>query len=174
MKRRSKAELLLVSELIKNCRRSDRELAKVIGVSQPTVTRSRVSVEREGLVDYTAVPNFGKLGFEIMVFSFYSWRPEANEKLVKNSDTLVKKLSEFLEDHKNIIFTSNGQGLGMERMMISVHKSYGSYVKLMKDVRQEWGEYLSSTNSFIISFKGDIVGRELSFRHFADFLLTEH
>ena len=33
------AELKLISELMKNSRRSDRELAKAIGVSQPTIGR---------------------------------------------------------------------------------------------------------------------------------------
>lgn len=32
-------ELSLVAELLKDSRRSDRELAKAIGVSQPTVSR---------------------------------------------------------------------------------------------------------------------------------------
>ena len=38
-------ELRLISELIKDSRRSDRELAKAIGVSQPTVSRVRVRLE---------------------------------------------------------------------------------------------------------------------------------
>jgi DNA-binding Lrp family transcriptional regulator len=32
--------LKLIAELMKNSRRSDRELAKAVGVSQPTVTRT--------------------------------------------------------------------------------------------------------------------------------------
>jgi len=72
-----KIELQLMSELLKNCRRSDRDLAKSIGTSQPTITRRRAKLEKERLIDsYTAIPNFAKLGFEIMAFSFYSWRPE--------------------------------------------------------------------------------------------------
>jgi DNA-binding Lrp family transcriptional regulator len=38
-------ELRLISELMKNSRRSDKELAKVIGVSQPTVTRIRLKLQ---------------------------------------------------------------------------------------------------------------------------------
>ena len=51
-------ELKLISELIKNSRRSDRELAKAIGISQPTVSRIRVRLEKQGLVDYSAVPDW--------------------------------------------------------------------------------------------------------------------
>lgn len=49
-------ELRLISELVKNSRRSDRELAKALGISQPTVSRIRVRLEKQGLIDYSAVP----------------------------------------------------------------------------------------------------------------------
>ena len=39
-------ELKLISELMKNSRRSDRELAKILQVSQPTVTRVRTKLEK--------------------------------------------------------------------------------------------------------------------------------
>jgi DNA-binding Lrp family transcriptional regulator len=41
-------ELKILSELMKNARISDRELAKKIGVSQPTVSRIRSRLEKEG------------------------------------------------------------------------------------------------------------------------------
>jgi Lrp/AsnC family transcriptional regulator for asnA, asnC and gidA len=64
-------ELKLVSELMKNSRRSDRDLAKAIGVSQPTVTRTRSRLEREGIIrEYTMIPDFGKLGYKIMALTF--------------------------------------------------------------------------------------------------------
>ncbi len=64
-------ELKLISELMKNSRKSDRELAKVIGVSQPTITRTRARLEKEGYIrEYTAIPDFRRLGYEIMAFIF--------------------------------------------------------------------------------------------------------
>ncbi|MFZ0965605.1 MAG: Lrp/AsnC family transcriptional regulator, partial [Candidatus Bathyarchaeia archaeon] len=58
-----KVELNLISELMKNSRQSDRNLAKVIGVSQPTVTRIRNKLEKEGYIrEYTMIPDFSKLG----------------------------------------------------------------------------------------------------------------
>jgi DNA-binding Lrp family transcriptional regulator len=39
---------------MKNSRRSDRELALVLGISQPTVTRLRTRLEKEGIIkEYT-------------------------------------------------------------------------------------------------------------------------
>jgi len=85
----------------------------------------------------------------------------------------MERFYAFLAGHKNIIFTSNGHGFGMDTMMMSVHKSYADYVKLMKAVRNEWGNYLLETNSFIVSLQEDVVGRMMSFRHFADYILKE-
>ena len=52
----------LLSELMKNSHRSDKELARVIGCSQPTVTRTRRRLEKEGCIrEYTVIPDFHKL-----------------------------------------------------------------------------------------------------------------
>lgn len=45
-----KVELKVLSELMKNSKISDRELAKTIGVSQPTVTRARTRLEKNGYI----------------------------------------------------------------------------------------------------------------------------
>lgn len=170
MKKLRDLDFKIISELIKNSRISDRKLATTLGISQPTVSRKRQRLEREELLNFTAIPNFSKLGFEIMAFSFYSWTHEANEEFIRNQGELLQKLSEFLSKNKNIIFTSNGRGFGMERMMISVHKSYSDYVKLMHEVGIVWGKYLSKGDSFIISLREDVVGRHLTFEHFAEYI----
>lgn len=60
-------ELRLIAELMKNSRRSDRQLAKVIGVSQPTVSRLMTKLKKEGYIrEFTMIPDFNKLGYEIM------------------------------------------------------------------------------------------------------------
>jgi len=43
-------ELKLVSELLKNSRRSDRDLAKTIEVSQPTVSRLLKKLKKDGII----------------------------------------------------------------------------------------------------------------------------
>ena len=58
----------VAAELLKNSHRSDRELAKVLRTSQPTVTRIRNKLEKEGFIqEYSIIPHFVKLGFEILV-----------------------------------------------------------------------------------------------------------
>ena len=47
-------DLKVISELMKNSRLSDRELSKKIGVSQPTITRTRSKLEKTGYIkEYT-------------------------------------------------------------------------------------------------------------------------
>ena len=64
-------ERRLIAELIRNSRRSDRELAKAVGCSQPTVSRMIKRLEKEGYIkEYTMIPDFHRLGYEIMALTF--------------------------------------------------------------------------------------------------------
>jgi len=53
MKREKLLKLLFA--LIKNSKRSDRDLAKTLGFSQPTVTRLRQTLEKEAVKQYTLI-----------------------------------------------------------------------------------------------------------------------
>jgi len=102
-------ELRLICELIRNCRKSDRELAKAIGVSQPTVSRVRTRLEREGVISYGAMPDLGKLGYEIIAITFAEWKRE------QYPDEKVPEALDFLKRHPNMLFVSTGMGLGSDR-----------------------------------------------------------
>jgi DNA-binding Lrp family transcriptional regulator len=155
-------ELKLLSELIKNSRRSDRELAKAIGVSQPTVSRTMKKLEKEELLEYTAIPNLFKLGYEIMAITFGKRKPEAPPEN-------AEKAKDFIKKHPNIIFVSAGMGSNSDRMAISIHRDFSDYNKFMNDVRTEWEGYMN-TEAFLINLKGKDILRPLSFKHVADYL----
>jgi DNA-binding Lrp family transcriptional regulator len=70
MKELKPLDYRLISELIKNSRRSDRELAKALHVSQPTVTRRRALIEKELIDGYTTIPKWEKLGYELFAITF--------------------------------------------------------------------------------------------------------
>jgi DNA-binding Lrp family transcriptional regulator len=77
-------ELKLISELMKDSRRSDRELASVLNVSQPTVSRTRERLVNEGYVrEFTAIPDFQKLGFEIASIILVSLRKSLSERRLR-------------------------------------------------------------------------------------------
>jgi DNA-binding Lrp family transcriptional regulator len=71
-------------ELIKDSRKSDMQLAKIIGVSQPTVTRKRTNLEKGFIEGYAAIPNFDKIGFKIVAFTFVKSRLKYATKQERN------------------------------------------------------------------------------------------
>jgi len=156
-------ELKLVSELFKNSRRSDRQLAKALGVSEPTISRVIRKLEREGVIkEYTLVADFRKLGIELVAFTFGVWSPEKMKD--HPQDERVEKAKRFLSEHPNVIYASSGQGLKMDRLMVTVHKSYQDYSEFMRQARAEW-EGLVRLESFIISLDSDVVTFPFSFRN---------
>ena len=159
-------ELRLISELMKNSRRSDRELSRVLGISQPTVSRMVKRFEKEGVVEYTAIPNLVKLGYEIIAVVFgkrnYQKHPEIN----------LQKAENFAKEHPNIIFGAPGNGLGYDRISISIHKNYSDYDRFIKEIQDEWADIMM-VDSFLIYLKNENVVRPISLKHFGDDLKRE-
>src|SRR4030066_359501 len=58
MKEMKPLDYQLLFELMKDSHRSDRQLAKALGISQPTVTRRRAMLEDNIIEDYTDFPQF--------------------------------------------------------------------------------------------------------------------
>jgi DNA-binding Lrp family transcriptional regulator len=147
---------------------SDRELAKRVGVSQPTITRKRTIYEKEQLLEYTSIPNFQKLGIEIMAFTFATWSSE----MFKNypAEERIKKAQAFFSKKPNVIFASSGHGLGMGRMLVSFHRNYSDYVEFLKHAENEWAGLLTKLESFTISLKTDAVVVPLSFKRLGEYL----
>lgn len=158
----------IIAELIKNSRLSDRQLGRTLHVSQPTVTRRRGQLEKEKLLDYTAIPDLGKLGYDIIAMTFGNWKYE------QYPDTKVPKAKDFITGHPNIIFVSTGRGNGSDRVAVSVHKNYSDYTRFMQEIRLDWGEHMETTGSFIIALRSDDMPRPLSLKYMAESLEKEN
>jgi DNA-binding Lrp family transcriptional regulator len=152
-------DLRLLTELLKGARRSDRELAKVLGVSQPTVSRQRMRLEKTGLIkEYTIVPDLRRMGFELLVFTFMSFAEDKPE--------LFDKAREWAKKRPCVIFANNGEGPGMNSVMISIHKNYSGYTRLVTELRRDWQPNLTNLQSFVISLdRTDLGIRDFSFRN---------
>jgi DNA-binding Lrp family transcriptional regulator len=138
----------LLRELIRNSRRSDRELAKAIGASQPTVTRNRKLLEKY-IRSYTVVPEFGKIGYEIVALTFAKSKAFSTEGM----DKRVKESHEWTLKHSNVIFASDGEGLGKDTVMISIHRNYSRYAEFVREYTVRFAESASDVQSFIVSLK---------------------
>jgi len=126
-------ELKLVSELLKNSRRSDRELAKAVGASQPTVSRLIKKLETQGAIrEYTIVPDFSKLGFNLMSIILFKLKPLSEEKV----DELHKAARELdREEREPYMMIVSGMGLGKNLAMLSFHQDYGNYAAHMGAIK---------------------------------------
>ena len=163
-----KTELMVLSELMKNAKQSDRDLAIKIRVSQPTVIRTRRKLEKEGYIrEYTALPEWSKLGYEFLVVTFASpHKPSEYQKLIQTEE-FRKKVTTFFSDFPNIIFGTYGTGLGMSRMIISLHKSYSDYARLNTEMKRRFGIAVK-IDSFIVSLQEDPILVPLSFKQIAE------
>jgi DNA-binding Lrp family transcriptional regulator len=163
-------ELRLISELMKNSRKSDRELAKAIGVSQPTVTRVRSKLEREGIIkEYTMLPDFSKLGFEIMAITFIKFIKELSPEELHETRGYSREIEK--KNPEALLMVAEGLGLGFDRVIISFHKDYSSYVKVIDLVKSE-ARYINASHieSFIIGLADGAHYKPLTFSVIADYL----
>jgi DNA-binding Lrp family transcriptional regulator len=163
-------ELRLICALMKNGRRSDRELAREVEVSQPTVSRTRTRLEKEGIIkEYTMIPDFTKLGFEIMAITFVRFARELSREEYDKFRNYCKGLEEK-KDKEAILMAVNGIGLGYDRVFISFHKNYSSYVKVVTEVRKIQSFDPSRVDSFMISLSDKTHFHPLTFSAIADYL----
>jgi DNA-binding Lrp family transcriptional regulator len=152
----------LLRELLKNSKRSDRELAKVLRVSQPTITRHRRKLEERGLIqDYTIVPDFRKMGFEILALTFVKMRPDLL------TPEIMEEAKKYGEKWPNVILVSSGEGLGMTGVILSFHKNYTEYHHRLNLLRVDWKEFSEDIQSFIVSL-GEEEYKSLSLTYLKD------
>jgi DNA-binding Lrp family transcriptional regulator len=126
-------ELELIAELMKNSRRSDRELARILKVSQPTVSRLISRLEKEGVIkEYTMIPNFCKLGFNIMSLIMLKLKPISTEEL-NEQHRAASELDN--QEHRPFIMIMRGMGLGKNLAILAFHKDYGDYATYIHDMK---------------------------------------
>lgn len=149
---------MLLLELLKDSSRSDRKLAKVLGVSQATVSRMRNNLVKDGLIkEFTIIPDFVELGYAIMSISFVK---------TKMGTEMRKKAEKYVEGHPNIIFMTKAQGMGRNGLMISLHKDYAEYSDFLTDLLQYWGDDVEERDDILVNLKGPFV-RPFSLRYLA-------
>jgi len=161
----------LLSELMKNSRRSDRELAKAMGSSQPTVTRARKRLEKEGYIrEYTVIPNFGELGYEILAVTFFNYKKRFDAKKIQRAKKILRE--SFKKGPFEIVMAERGMGCGYNAIMISVHRDYKSFVELTDWAQRFYELELGEIESFLVNLAGEVRYRPLTFSSLANHLLT--
>ena len=153
----------LLRELLRDSRRSDRELARAIGASQPTVTRNRRLLANY-IRSYTIVPEFEKIGYEILAITFAKAKTYEQGKIEEKLNLATK----WVMNHPNILFASDGEGLGKDAVMVSVHKNYSRYADFMRDYTVRFADFVTDVQSFVVSLKTGILMKPFDVKYIAD------
>ena len=136
---------------MKNSRRSDRELARAVGVSQPTVSRLIKKLEKDGVIkEYTMIPGFKRLGFELMGISFIrTVLPEGEEEL--------KKAVAELEENSPYasLMAVNGMGMGKCRAFITLYRNYSRYMDAMRIAKSLPHAAAEGIESFLVDLNDE-------------------
>ena len=156
----------ILFELMKNAKRSDRQLAKLLRVSQPTVSRRRAFIEKELIDGYTAVPKWKKLGYEILAITLIKTKSGLASK--EKYAAVRKRGLEWLMKQPNIIMSGGCRGMGVSAFMISVHKSYSDYDEFMYRYRLELADTVDDLQTVIVNLAGRELLKPLHLKYLAE------
>ncbi len=116
-------------ELIKNSKKSDRDIAKKLKISQPTVTRIRKKLEKNVIGKYTALPILPEIGIELISFTFGKCdNPKKNIKTC---------LEQMIKTNPKVLFAVSGEGMGKTCLIIALNKNYKDYVDFLTNIREQ-------------------------------------
>lgn len=149
----------LLLEFLKDSKRSDREIAKVLGVSQPTITRMRNKLVNEGVIrEFTVTPDLVKMGYEIMAIICFK---------AKMKVELIERAIKWAMARPNVIFAGRVEGMGKNGLMISIHKDFAEFSDFIADLMIEWGDEVQDYSTLLTPLKGTII-KPLSLKYLAE------
>jgi DNA-binding Lrp family transcriptional regulator len=146
MKELKPIDYKLLFELMKDSHRSDRQLAKALGVSQPTVTRRRSLLEENYIEGYTIIPKFGKIGFEIAAFTFL--KSKLKQKTGQERDKALKELEKWYMNQPNVLLVLDGRGMGWDAVCVSIHKSFSDFAEFIRAQDAELSDWIIENQTF--------------------------
>ncbi len=136
----------LLKELTSNSKQSDREISKKLKITQPTISRQRKKLEKEGIIEkYTLIPNLEKLDIEFVTFITLQWKDYSKTKE-------LKKFNHFLKYDKRVLFSAPGEGFeDKTKIIMTFHKNYHSYELFLREIRANWKDDVESMDAFLVS-----------------------
>ncbi len=130
--RKTEDNLKVLFALMALSGKSDRAIAKILGISNTSLSRRRRNLEQKGYIKaYTVEPNLSKIGLGVIVFSFASTTDKLTQAQLKEAHELAHK-------HPEIICLLEDQDLeGTNWFAITVHKDYDGFIRFTKKINQE-------------------------------------
>jgi DNA-binding Lrp family transcriptional regulator len=165
MKELKPIDYKLLFELMKDSHRSDRQLAKALGVSQPTVTRRRAILEENYIEGYTIIPKFGKVGFEIAAFTFL--KSKLKQKTGQEKNETLKKLEKWYMNQPNVLLVLDGRGMGWDAVCVSLHKSFSEFAEFIRAQDSELSDWIIESQTFHADLKPGIAIKPFHLKYLA-------
>ncbi len=165
MKELKPLDYQLLFELMKDSHRSDRQLAKALGISQPTVTRRRAMLEDSTIDGYTVIPKFGQIGFEIAAFTFM--KTKLNRVKGNEREAALNKMKEWYLKQPNVITVLDGQGMGWEAVCVSLHESYTGFAEFLRLQQAELSDMIFEAQSFQADLKPGVAIKPFHLKYLA-------
>ena len=165
MKELKPIDYKLLFELMKDSHRSDRRLAKALGVSQPTVTRRRATLEENFIVGYTVIPKFGKIGFEIAAFTFL--KSKLKQKTGQEKEEGLKKMKDWYMKQPNVVLVLDGRGMGWDAVCLSLHESFSDFAEFIRAHDSELSDWIIESQTFHADLNPGIVIKPFHLKYLA-------
>jgi DNA-binding Lrp family transcriptional regulator len=165
MKELKPIDYKLLFELMRNSHRSDRQLAKALGVSQPTVTRRRAMLEENSIEGYTVIPKFGQVGFEIAAFTFL--KSKLKQEKGKEKEEALKKLKDWYMKQPNVVLVLGGNGMGWDTVLVSFHKSYSDFAEFIRTHDSELSDWITESQTFHADLQPGMVIKPFHLKYLA-------
>lgn len=165
MKELKPIDYKILFELMKDSHRSDRQLAKALGVSQPTVTRRRAMLEENFIEGYTVIPKFGQIGFEIAAITLL--KSKLKYEAAKDKSETLKKLKEWYMKQPNVIMVMDGRGMGWDAVCISLHENFADFAEFIRAHDSELSDWVVESQTFNADLKGGITIKPFHLKYLA-------
>ena len=166
MRQLKELDYKILYALMKNAKKSDREIAKALGISQPTVSRRRAFLEKEVIDGYTVIPKWEKLGYKIFAMTFVKIKPVVGTK-EEYADSR-KRGTEWLMSQPYIVMSGGCRGMGIDAFNLSFHKSYSDYDDFMRNLRLEMGDLIDNIQSVLVNLRGSELLKPLHLKYLTE------
>jgi DNA-binding Lrp family transcriptional regulator len=143
LKKREKSVFI---QLLSDARMPDKHIAKLLGTTQPTVTRIRQKLEKLGYIkSYKPIVDLEKLNIGLVVLTLFRIADFSKTGEIKK--VVIPDLKKMPE----VILVAEGEGMGKTSLIISIHKDFPEFEGWMLNLRKKYGKYVEGEEHFFFS-----------------------
>jgi DNA-binding Lrp family transcriptional regulator len=148
-------EIKLLVELMKDSQRSDRELARVMGFSQPTISRIKKKLVKTGMIkEFTIIRDFARLGYEILAVTLIKRKRLFSKEELAAAKKFIEKKQEAMP--LEILMFERGVGMNFDGVIIGYHKDYSSFTTFLRLIKETGYLDVDTQGTFFVDLNDEI------------------